>query len=112
MPKSGLWSAPEWHHRGFSFLAALKLDIYSFGVTILWLVFYTGQSSDDETFHRFLKSKIEWPLNTENMFLQNACVSDRERRNLSDLLNATIAPDPRDRTLNMNECYLLLKGQT
>ena len=42
LPKSKPWNAPEYHHRGIPFLQAAKLDIYSFGLLCLWVLF--GQS--------------------------------------------------------------------
>lgn len=39
LPRSNPWDAPEWHHRGFKFSAAKKIDVYSFGALCLWLIF-------------------------------------------------------------------------
>ena len=39
LPKSRPWNAPEYHHRGFPFLQAARLDIYSFGLLCLWALF-------------------------------------------------------------------------
>jgi len=39
MPRSMPWDAPEHHHRGFSHYQAMKMDIYSFGMLCLWLIF-------------------------------------------------------------------------
>ncbi len=33
------WNGPEWHHRGFTLSGAKKLDVYSFGMLCLWLLF-------------------------------------------------------------------------
>lgn len=48
LPSSKPWTAPEYHHRGFDFVAATKTDIFSFGVCVLWLLFYNyaGQEFD------------------------------------------------------------------
>jgi serine/threonine protein kinase len=49
MPRSVPWVAPEWHHRGFSFEEATKMDMFSFGMLCFWLLFFTtkeGQSRD------------------------------------------------------------------
>ncbi|PMD20718.1 kinase-like protein, partial [Hyaloscypha hepaticicola] len=35
---SGIWSAPEYHHREFSIAAAKKMDAYSFCLVCLWLL--------------------------------------------------------------------------
>ncbi|KAJ6439093.1 mutator-like element [Purpureocillium lavendulum] len=50
MPKSGIWCAPEWHHRGFRPEAARKMDIFSFGLVCVWMLFgdnLTKSSRDD-----------------------------------------------------------------
>jgi serine/threonine protein kinase len=39
LPRSNPWDAPEWHHRGFRFSAAKKIDAYLFGALCLWLIF-------------------------------------------------------------------------
>ena len=38
MPKSLHWVAPEWHHRGFSLTQAKKMDVYSLGLLVLWIL--------------------------------------------------------------------------
>jgi serine/threonine protein kinase len=44
IPISKPWNAPEHHHRGFRFSQAAKMDIFSFGVCCLWLLFYNSAS--------------------------------------------------------------------
>jgi serine/threonine protein kinase len=39
LPKSKPWTAPEHHHRGFNMLSARRMDVYSFGMLCLWLLF-------------------------------------------------------------------------
>ena len=39
LPKSKPWNAPEYHHRGFPFDSAVKMDVYSFGLFCLWVLF-------------------------------------------------------------------------
>jgi len=39
MPRSKPWSPPEYHHRGCPFWQATKMDIYSFGLLCLWVLF-------------------------------------------------------------------------
>lgn len=38
MPKSVPWTAPEYHHCGFTFNEAVKMDIYSFGLFAFWFL--------------------------------------------------------------------------
>jgi hypothetical protein len=44
MPKSRIWHAPEWHHRAFRPENAKKMDIFSFGMVCLWMIFDMGIS--------------------------------------------------------------------
>ena len=59
LPKSELWHAPEWHHRGFTPLAAKKTDAYSFGMLVLWLSCYAVL----EDSHRKFKSDLAIKFN-------------------------------------------------
>jgi len=40
LPYSDIWSAPEYHDRGFELRAAKKADVFSFGLTAVYLLFY------------------------------------------------------------------------
>ena len=33
-----VWSAPEWHHRGFTLFEAKTMDVYSYGKICAWVV--------------------------------------------------------------------------
>lgn len=50
MPRSDPWYAPEWHHRGFTPAQATKMDSYSFGMVVLWLLSY---STEDDSIRKF-----------------------------------------------------------
>jgi serine/threonine protein kinase len=39
LPRSQPWEAPEYHPRWFTLAAAKKMDMYSFGLLCLWLLF-------------------------------------------------------------------------
>jgi len=39
LPKSRPWNAPEHHFGEFTALAAKKMDVYSFGILCLWVLF-------------------------------------------------------------------------
>jgi serine/threonine protein kinase len=45
-PESRPWNAPEYHHRGFSIDQAKRMDIYSFGLVCLWLLFGAKRDLD------------------------------------------------------------------
>lgn len=50
MPRSEPWYAPEWHHRGFTPAQATRMDSYSFGMVVLWLLSY---STEDDSVRKF-----------------------------------------------------------
>ncbi|KAL9615144.1 MAG: hypothetical protein Q9167_000462 [Letrouitia subvulpina] len=39
LPRSKPWNSPEHHYRGVPFWQATKMDIYSFGLVCLWILF-------------------------------------------------------------------------
>lgn len=45
MPTSRPWNAPEHHERELHPKAAKAMDVYSFGMLCLWLLFAVGASS-------------------------------------------------------------------
>lgn len=52
IPESKPWTVPppEYHHRGFSFSAAVKAMVYSFGVCCLWLLLYNQPGDTGDRF--------------------------------------------------------------
>ena len=50
MPRSQPWTAPEWHHRGFTPAQATLMDAYSFGMLVLWLISRIDQIHSDHYF--------------------------------------------------------------
>lgn len=59
MPRSRPWDAPEWHHRGFTPAQAMKMDAYSFGMVVLWLLGYAALDDADGTFKGDLHTATE-----------------------------------------------------
>ena len=60
MPKSDPWYAPEWHHRGFTPAQAAKMDSYSFGMLVLWLLSY---STEEDSIRKF---KVDLHLSSDD----------------------------------------------
>lgn len=60
IPESMLWTipAPEYHHRGFTFAAAVKAMVYSFGVCCLWLLLFNQPFDSGDRFeHEYYQRK-------------------------------------------------------
>ena len=115
MPKSEPWYAPEWHHRGFTPAQATKMDSYSFGLVVLWLLCYSmeedsvrrlrsdlSQESDDVLSLAY--RRIEHVRSTKKFmlrrFFENTLTFNASDRcadffHLRDLLGSeSYAPDP------------------
>ena len=50
MPQSVPWTAPEHHHRGFTFYQAVKMGVFSFGLFALW---FLTKDADEPKIHIF-----------------------------------------------------------
>ena len=61
------WNGPEWHHRGFTLSEVKRLDVYSFGMLCLWLLFKDTLS---ETPHKPVRILKDW--DGANLFTQHA----------------------------------------
>ena len=59
MPRSRPWDAPEWHHRGFTPAQAMKMDAYSFGMVVLWILGYATLEDAGGTFMGDLHTATE-----------------------------------------------------
>ena len=108
MPKSGHWTAPEWHHQGFKPASAIKMDVYSLGVLSLWLTFYEKQHHKGQPFPEYLTSKIRSPLDLKETIFETSGISDKAKMDFAEFFNATLALDPDHRTSDLTECISLL----
>ena len=122
-PRSWPWNAPEYHHRGFTVSAAQKMDIYSFGLLCLWLLFFDKQS----LIATASKNKYggQWPLEDfetlnsmkyEDTLRDFACIqvdstqglSANEKRDLISFYMSTIVYKPQERASDLKDLVVLL----
>lgn len=108
VPKSGHWTAPEWHHRGFEPASAMKMDVYSLGVLSLWLIFYEKQLHKGQSFPEYLTLQTRSPLDLKETIFETFGISDKAKIDLVKLFDATLALNPDQRTLDLTECISLL----
>ena len=108
MPKSGHWTAPEWHHRGFKPASAMKMDVYSLGVLSLWLTFYEDQGHKSQSFPEYLTSRIRSPPDLKETVLETSGMNENAKVDLVEFFNATLARDADQRTLDLTKCISLL----
>ena len=108
MPKSGHWTAPEWHHRGFTPASAMKMDVYSLGVLSLWLIFYKAQLHKSQPFPEYLTSRIRSPPDLKETDFETTGISEKAKVDLVEFFDATLALDADQRTLDLTKCISLL----
>ena len=123
-PRSRPWDPPEYHHRGFTVLGARKLDIYSFGMLCLWVLFFdrsiVGVSVPTE-----VKLTWSWPfhdLKLLDKMKREDILGDfaielvrsvevlpaNQRGNLERFFRSALARDPAERTMKLEELASLL----
>ena len=111
MPRSVPWQAPEWYERGHLFSEMVKMDIYSFGLVCLWLLFNEKLYENDLVFDA-LPDKHPHPLESMK---QNELKETAERlvfeivqssaSNTIDLVlffRSCLTPAPKNRASSMN----------
>lgn len=109
MPKSGLWTAPEYHHRQFLPKQARKMDVYSFGILCLWVLFYNNRANRDRNFKKDLEDTDKELTNYASELLEATLdLENRERHDLQRVFRSTLARDPAQRAANLNELLELL----
>jgi serine/threonine protein kinase len=115
MPLSKPWNAPEWHHRGYRFPEIIRMDLYSYGMVCLWLLF--GQ----ECLDRGINFDISTPsaprdleeLKSEDRLLSlatdlaehSAGLSKGELQVLKDIFMGCLVRDPIARAYDIDELF-------
>lgn len=108
MPQSSHWTAPEWHHRAICSTSAVRMDVYSFGMLCLWLLFYHGGKTVHRKIHEDLEL-VKEPLNLAHHFVIGLTdVSDEQRHLLRQLFELSLAMDPAKRCSNCSQLGHLL----
>lgn len=108
MPRSLHWTAPEWHHRVFNRASAFKMDVYSFGLLCLWLLFYHGRETRHSRFYEDLKSEEATSTLAHVLIDESSDFSDEQRNNLRQLFDLSLTVDPAVRCLNFEQLRDLL----
>ena len=122
-PRSWPWDAPEYHHRGFTVSAVKKMDVYSFGLLCLWLLYFDKEPLMDTAAN--VKHGNQWPLERfktlnsmkhEDTLSDFACIrvesaqglSANESRDLQQFFRSTIVFDSQKRASDLRELIVLL----
>ena len=108
MPRSLHWTAPEWHYRAFNRASAFKMDVYSFGLLCLWLLFYHGRETRHSRFYEDLKSGEAKSTLACGLIDESSDFSDEQRKNLRQLFDLSLTIDPAVRCSNFEQLRDLL----
>jgi len=132
MPKSVPWNAPEHHNREFWPQAAKKMDVYSFGILCLWLLFGaepspnmplpSGFTQEEGFFISFEKPEQErnlletWKRDSSDQLSEWASWLVKEhgyfdssvKNSLAKFFESTLASNPTKRSIDFSGLFLLL----
>lgn len=110
MPYSKHWTAPEYHHRGFTPIQARQMDAYSFGMLCFWLLFdrmMTGRDEDMEQDPEISKDMVEY---TSGLAEKALHLSDQDNHSLYNLFKLSLSKDPAQRTADFGTFLELLSS--
>lgn len=107
VPRSLYWVAPEWHNRGFTTADAMKMDMYSFGMLCLWLLFYNTPENTTGDFYSSLNSAKTVLVLAHELVIAMTGLDNQRRSNLSQFFNLTLANNPADRSPDFNHLIRL-----
>ena len=108
MPRSRPWDAPEWHHRGFTPAQAMKMDAYSFGMVVLWLLGYAALKDADCTF----KGDLHRAAEAADLARQlSESVFQATKLDLNQFFNATLTHDQTNRCSDFVHLQKLLYAE-
>lgn len=89
--------------------SAIRMDIYSFGLLCLWLLFYNGGETEGHDFYKDLESKETASIFARRLVDEmNVADDDVAKRNLYQLFNMSLAIDPADRCSDLDQLVCLL----
>ena len=108
MPRSRPWTAPEWHHRGFRVMEAMKMDAYSFGMLVLWLLFCNKDSNCH--FEIDLDAKQDVLVDAITKTQSAPGLDEKQRKDLACFFNATLVSDPARRCSDFKHLLFLLSS--
>jgi hypothetical protein len=108
MPRSFPWAAPEWHHRGFSFEEATKMDMFSFGMLCFWLLFSNTNERQTRDFMEQCNLHETASIRALETVIASKDTSSWKKRDLSRLFDLTLVTSPAQRSSHFLEILPLL----
>jgi len=111
LPHSGIWSAPEYHHRKISIAAAQTMDAYSFSLLCLWLLLDESHGAIDgdssTTVLRQMKESCDFIARARDLVTSLGLENEASHR-LAYLFETTLADDPLKRVIDVQAMPKLL----
>lgn len=109
-----LWVAPEWHPGDFSTDAggAKKMDVYSFGLLVLWLLFFNrgcGQT-DAKFFDELMTGRDASQFALQELGKADH-IPDPYKQRMAPFFARTLARDPKARCGDFLDVLKLLAGE-
>jgi serine/threonine protein kinase len=108
LPHSGIWSAPEYHHRKISIAAAKKMDAYSFSLICLWLLLDEPHGAiDGDSSTTVLRQSCDFIARAHDLVTSLDLENEASQR-LGCLFETTLADDPLKRIIDVQAMPKLL----
>jgi serine/threonine protein kinase len=108
LPFSEPWCAPEHHHREITIAQAKKMDVYSFGMFCLWVLFYNSPEHPNRDFFMDLKTETPPAQIAHELILQMDPSSSKRQENLIQFFEMSLATEPRSRSPDIEELLRLV----
>ena len=108
MPRTPHWTAPEWHHRPIRSESAVRMDVYSFGLLCLWLLFYHRGKTAHRNFYEDLKTEQEPSALAHRLIIETTDMDDEKKDTFHQFFDLSLAVDPAKRCPNFGLLVCLL----
>lgn len=103
LPRSEPWHAPEHHHRAMPASQAKKMDVYSFGMLCLWLLFYNDPEYPSRNFDIDVKNEKSRLDVAQSLILAKDSLNSQRKGDLVRFFDIALATNPSYRSSNLEE---------
>jgi hypothetical protein len=106
IPISVPGNAPEHHHRGFESIGTMKMDVYSFGLVCLWLLFFNSEKKSHNDFLIALHNQtnlLDLSHSLVRAEAEQLNSTTCESINLLNFFDLALANDPRQRSFSFQD---------
>ena len=113
MPRTRPWNAPEWHHhRKYTFDEAMLMDVYSYGMLCMWILFY--MSGNNATIEMLSALDQYESLSARDLAFklvdQVSLANKDEERRVSEFFAHSLADDPKARQSSVGSLVAQLRS--